>query len=263
MTVAAPGVGELIRDWRRRRRLSQLDLAVEAEVSTRHLSFVETGRSRPSRELVLHLAKYLDVPLRERNHLLLAAGFAPAYTQTPLEAEEMSAVREAIDKLLTSHEPYPAVIVDGRWNVVSTNRPMDALLEGVAPELLRPPANALRVALHPDGMARQIVNFGEYSDHLMARLRRRLLASPDPQLAALRDELHAYLRVSDERTASRDPAEMLFSPLVMGMDGRQLTFFSTIATFGTALDITLAELSIEAFYPADPETTAAVREMWA
>ena len=255
-------IGELIRDWRQRRRLSQLDLAVEAEVSTRHLSFVETGRAKPSREFVLHLAEYLEVPLRERNHLLLAAGFAPIYTETTLEDDAMGPVREAIDRLLTGHEPYPALIVDGRWNLVSANRPMAAMLQGVSPELLRPPANALRIALHPDGLAPRIVNFDSYSAHLMGRLRRRLAASADAELLALRDELRQYPHVSQGRTSSPDPAEMLYSPLVVRFAGADLTFFSIIATFGTALDVTLAELSIEAFYPSDPATTAAVRAAW-
>src|SRR5436190_1085982 len=168
MSVISPprAVGGLLRDWRQRRRLSQLDLAVEAEVSPRHLSFVETGRSRPSRELLLHLAEHLDVPLRERNALLLAAGYAPAYHQTPLDAEGMAPVRDALDKLLAGREPFPAVVVDRRWDLVSANRPALAILtDGVATELLQPPVNALRVSLHPDGLAPRIVNFAEWSDH--------------------------------------------------------------------------------------------------
>src|SRR5438067_9663465 len=165
MTVVSParGIGGLIRDWRQRRRLSQLDLAVEAEVSARHLSFVETGRSRPSRELVLHLAEHLDVPLRERNTLLLAAGYAPTYRETPMESSEMAPVRDALEKILASHEPFPAVIVDRHWNLVSANRPaLSVLTEGVAPELMTPSVNALRVSLHPNGLAPRIVNLAEW-----------------------------------------------------------------------------------------------------
>src|SRR5215207_3807474 len=179
-------VGGLLKEWRHRRRMSQLDLAVEADVSPRHLSFVETGRSRPSRELLLHLAEHLDVPLRDRNTLLLAAGFAPAYRETGLDAGEMAPVRDALEKILASHEPYPAVIVDRRWNLVSANRPALSLLtDGVSAELLAPPVNALRVSLHPEGLAPRIGNLAEWSAHLLTRLHRQQLATGDPDLAAL------------------------------------------------------------------------------
>jgi transcriptional regulator with XRE-family HTH domain len=169
MTVATatPGAGPLLRDWRLRRRLSQLELSSEAEVSARHLSFVETGRSKPSRELLLHLAEHLDVPLRDRNGLLLAAGYAPDYRETPLDDELMAPVREALDKVLVGHEPFPAVIVDRRWDLVSANRPALALLtDGVAAELLEPPVNTLRVSLHPQGLAPRDENLAEYGQHL-------------------------------------------------------------------------------------------------
>lgn len=260
MTVASPAhnVGDLLRDWRQRRRLSQLDLAVEAEVSTRHLSFVETGRSRPSRELVLHLAEHLDVPLRERNALLLAAGYAPTYHQTPLDGPEMEPVRAALDKILGGHEPFPAVVVDRHWDLVSANGAAMALLgDLVAPELLAPPLNTLRASLHPNGLAPHIVNLAEYSAHLIARLRRQAAVAADADLLALEEELRAYPGVSEESSA--EPAELLFVPLVLQPPGGpELTFFSTIATFGTALDITIAELAIESFFPADQTTTAAL-----
>ena len=195
MTVAMSSrrVGTLLRDWRQRRRFSQLHLASRAEVSPRHLSFVETGRSRPSRELVLHLADHLDVPLRERNALLLAAGYAPTYHETPLDAPEMQPVRDALDKILSGHDPFPAVVVDRRWNLVSANKPALMLLtDGVAPALLEPPANALRVSLHPDGLAPRIVNFAAWSDHLLTRLDRQVAASADDELRALADELRTY-----------------------------------------------------------------------
>jgi len=262
MTVisSARGVGDLLRDWRQRRRLSQLDLAVEAEVSTRHLSFVETGRSRPSRELVLHLAEHLEVPLRDRNSLLLAAGYAPTYHQTPLDGPEMAPVRSALDKILTGHEPFPAVVVDRRWDLVSANGAAMALLgDLVSAELLTPPINTLRVSVHPKGMAPHIANLGEYSAHLLARLQRQALMAGDDDLVSLHRELRQYPGVSEEN-AGTDPASLLFVPLVLRRgEDRQLKFFSTIATFGTALDITIAELSIESLFPADEATAAALR----
>jgi transcriptional regulator with XRE-family HTH domain len=265
VSVAAPprGVGPLLRDWRRQRRLSQLHLAVEADVSARHLSFVETGRSKPSRELVLHLAEHLEVPLRDRNALLLAAGYAPVYPRTPLEAGEMAPVREAIDKILTGHEPFPAVVVDRRWDLVSANVPaMSILTDGVAAELLEPPVNALRVCLHPGGLAPRIVNLAEYSNHLLTRLHRQVVVSPDHQLVALADELRGYPGVVDTPHVRPDTAAMLFVPLVLRTDGGELRFFSTVATFGTALDITVAELAIESFFPADEATATALRDRW-
>ena len=233
-----PRVGELLRTWRQRRRLSQLDLSVAAEVSTRHLSFVETGRSTPSRELVLHLAEHLDVPLRERNTLLLAAGYAPSYQQTPLDAAEMTPVREAVDKILAGHDPYPAVVVDRRWNLVSANTALlTVLTDGVDPGLLAPPANVLRASLHPDGLAPRIVNFRQWSDHLLERLDRQITASGDQELVALRDELFALPGVGGPRRLvdeDDDPAGRLFVPLVLRVaDGPPLRFFSTVATFGT------------------------------
>ena len=183
LTTTAPGVGGLLRGWRQQRRLSQLDLANEAAVSARHLSFVETGRSRPSRELVLHLAERLEVPLRERNTLLLAAGYAPSYARTPLEAEEMAPVREALDRILAGHEPFPAIVVDRYNDVVTANASALAIMsDGVAAHLLEPPVNALRVTVHPDGLAPRIVNFGEYATHLVDRLRREIATHGDEQV---------------------------------------------------------------------------------
>lgn len=253
------GVGELLRDWRHRRRLSQLDLAVEAEVSARHLSFVETGRSKPSRELILHLAEHLEVPLRDRNSLLLAAGYAPAYGETPLET--MPPVQDALDKILSGHEPFPGVIVDRHWNLVSANRPaLSILTEGVAPELLAPPVNALRVSLHPGGLAPRITNLSEYSAHLLTRLHRQAVLAGDPELTALQEELRGYPGVTGEGSTAVEGAAMLFVPLRMRtLEGSELNFFSTLATFGTALDITVAELAIESFFPADATTDAALR----
>jgi len=261
--TSSRGVGELLRDWRQRRRLSQLDLAVEADVSARHLSFVETGRSKPSRELLLHLAEHLDVPLRERNSFLLAAGFAPLYPESALDTDRMEPVREALGKILTGHEPFPAVIVDRHWDLVSANRPALAVMgRSASPELLTPPVNALRISLHPDGLAPHIVNLSEYSAHLLTRLHRQVILSGDDKLAALYDELRRYPGVSLSSTAV-DTASLLFVPFVLrGADGEQLSFFSTLATFGTALDITVAELAIESFFPADKATETALRNQF-
>jgi transcriptional regulator with XRE-family HTH domain len=249
--------GELLREWRRRRRLSQLDLAVAAGVSSRHLSFVETGRSNPSRELLLHLAEHLDVPLRERNSLLLAAGYAPSFRETPLAAPELASVREAIEQVLAGHDPYPAVVVDRRWDVVAMNRSVALLLEGVAPALLEAP-NALRIALSPEGMRPRIVNLAEWRAHLLDRLQRQVLLTADDDLRALHDELVALGPPPDELPAEQPPA--LAVPLrLRTRDGRELRFLSTVTTFGTALDVTLAELTLEAFLPADAATAEALR----
>jgi transcriptional regulator with XRE-family HTH domain len=185
-------VGELLRQWREHRRRSQLDLALDAEISTRHLSFVETGRSAPSREMVLRLAEQLDVPLRERNSLLLAAGYAPVYSESGLDSEPMAAVRAAIRQLLTAHEPYPAVVVDRNWTLVDANASVALFTASVRPDLLAPPANTLRVSLHPEGMAPQIVNLGEWRAHLLSRLRRQIALTADAGLSALYDELRGY-----------------------------------------------------------------------
>ncbi len=252
------GIGGLLRGWRQRRRLSQLDLAIAAEVSTRHLSFVETGRARPSREFVIHLAEQLEVPLRQRNSLLLAAGYAPVYRQTPLGADEMTPVRAALDKIIRGHQPFPALVVDRCWDLVTANdAALDLLTEGVSTALLAPPSNALRVSLHPDGMAPRIVNFAEWATHLLERLDRQIAVTGDPDLGALAEELRTYPGVGAGQE-SADLANRLFVPLVLRHSGRELRFFSTISTFGTALDITIAELAIESFFPADAATTDAL-----
>jgi transcriptional regulator with XRE-family HTH domain len=264
--VASPtrGVGELLRDWRQRRHLSQLDLALEAEVSSRHLSFVETGRSRPSRELLLHLATHLDVPLRDRNALLLAAGYAPLYPERTLADEAMTPVRAALDKVLAGHEPFPAVVVDRRWDLVSANAPATGIMaSGVAPELLAPPANALRVTLHPEGLAPRIANLEEYSAHLLHRLNQQAILTQDAGLASLYDELRSYPGVEETSPAVFQPEALVFTTLRLrpgpGETGPELAFFSTLASFGTALDVTVAELAIESFFPADRVTEAALR----
>ena len=235
--------------------MSQLDLALEAGVSARHLSFLETGRSKPSRDMVLRLCEELEVPLRDRNGLLLAAGFAPAYQERPLEAPELEPVRRAVAQVLTGHEPFPAAVVDRWWNLVAANRNVSVFLEGVAPRLLEPPANVLRVSLHPAGMAPRIANLAEWRGHLLDRLRREVAATADARLAELLAELEGYPR-PQASAPPRPPQGAIAVPLVLRHDGRELTFFSTVATFGTAVDVTVAELSIEAFFPADAATAA-------
>jgi transcriptional regulator with XRE-family HTH domain len=251
LTPQSGSAGQLLRAWRQRRNLSQFQLSLRAAVSSRHLSFVETGRSRPSRELVLHLAEQLEIPLRERNVLLLAAGYAPVYGERKLDAAELAPVRAALERFLRAHEPYPAIVLDGRYTIVSANDAVDRLVEGIAPELLAPPANALRATLHPDGMAARIVNFGEWSGHLLQRLRRRAALTGDPELDRLHAELAAYPGVALEPpTAAAD----ILVPLRLRSEGAELAFISTVSTFETAADITLDELCVEAFYPADAVT---------
>jgi transcriptional regulator with XRE-family HTH domain len=266
MTIAtapgSPAVGPLLRGWRQRRRLSQLDVSARAAISTRHLSFLETGRARPSREMLLHLAEELDIPLRERNTLLVAAGYAPVYRETPLEGKDMTTVRDALGQLLAGHEPYPALVVDRHWNLLLANRAVGLLTAGLPQALLSPPVNVLRLALAPSGLASRIANFDEWSGHLLSRLGREMTATGDPALAALYDELAAYPGVStgEHAVPHGDGADRLMVTLRLKTPALgDLTFFSTVTTFGTAVDITLAELSIESFFPADGATAAALR----
>jgi transcriptional regulator with XRE-family HTH domain len=263
LAEGAPSVGPLLREWRQRRNLTQLELALGSAVSARHLSFIETGRARPSREMILHLAERLDVPLRERNQLLLAAGFAPVFGERALDESEMAPVREALERFLSAHEPYPAVAVDRHWNVVVSNRGVAYVTRGVAEELLTPPANALRIALHPDGMAPRISNLSDWSGYVLARLRREIEATRDPELESLYAELAAYPGIAREHDPAHAPNPneiMLLHEL--RLDDTELALFCTFTTFGTARDLTLAELTIIAFYPATPQTaetlTAAV-----
>jgi len=261
--VETSGVGPLLRDWRQRRNLSQLDLASMAGVSSRHLSFVETGRARPSREMVLHLAEELDVPLRERNALLVAAGFAPVYGHRHIDAPEMQPVRDALDALLKGHEPYPAIVCDRLWNLVSANPMSWVLVEGVDAALLDPPINVLRISLHPDGLAPRIRNLAEVSSHLLTRLRRQVHLTGDQEAADLYDELVSYPGITTDLAASEiEGPSAVVLPVRYTVRDRELALFSTIATFGTPVDVTLAELVIESFFPADDATGETLRE-WA
>lgn len=238
--------GPLLREWRRRRRLSQLELAVEAEVSARHLSFVETGRSAPSREMVLHLAEHLDIPLRERNALLIAAGYAPVFPERTLDDPALAAARRAVDLVLAGHEPYPAIAIDRHWTLVAANNAVGAFMVVEDPALLEPPVNVLRVSLHPQGVAPRIANLGEWRAHVLDRLRRQIDASGDPVLIALLEELRAYPAPPPQRT--RDYGGIVVPIELITGDGI-VAFFSTTTIFGTPVDVTLSELAIEAFYP--------------
>ena len=259
--VASRRVGPLLRDWRRRRRLSQLDLALDAGVSARHLSFVETGRARPSAEMVLHLAERLGVPLRERNRLLLAAGHAPVFEQRDLDDPEMTPIRRALQLILDGHDPFPAVVVDAAWEMVAANRAVGLLTEGVAPELREPPLNVLRVSLHPDGLAPRIANLGEWRAHLLERLERQITLTADAVLKSLLDELLGYPGPEAPARGGGVPVgNELAVPLRLRTDAGELAFISTIATFGTAVEVTASELSIESFFPADQRTADA---LWA
>ena len=248
-------VGELLRQWRRRRGLSQLALAGAAGVSARHLSFVETGRSRPSRAMLLRLGEHLDVPLRDRNALLLAAGLAPAYPHRRLDDPPMAAVADAVARILAAYEPYPALVVDRHWELVDANRAVALLTAGCAPALLEPPCNVLRLCLHPDGLAPRIRTLGSWRAHLLARLRHQVATTGDLQLQELLDELRAY------PAPPADPAPHA-APVVpirlAAPDGRELAFLSTTTLFGTPGDVTVDELAIEAFLPADDATATAL-----
>lgn len=251
-------VGALLRDWRQRRRLSQMDLALSVNVSTRHLSFVETGRSKPSAELVLALAEGLEIPLRERNTLLLAAGFAPRYPVRPLEDAEMDPAREAVQRMLDAHDPYPGVVVDRAWNIVMANKSAAAITAGVPDELLGPPPNVYRLSLHPDGLAKRTLNFPEWAEHLLQQLSRSVALTGDPGLAALEEEVRAYPGVAEAVAAVKaSPLERapLLVPFRLDLgNGSELSLFTTLTTFGTPRDVTLEELAVELFYPADDES---------
>lgn len=249
--------GSLLKQWRMHRRLSQLDLSNKAGVSTRHLSFVETGRAQPSRELLLHLGRTMDVPMRDCNHLLLAAGFAPVFGEAPLDAPEQRDTVAAVQRVLDAHEPWPALVVDRHWNVVTANQAAGLFMHGVDPEILGPPLNALRVCLHPNGMAPRIRNLAAMAHHVLGNLHRQIDALGDPVLVALADELHSYVAHLDLNTHDGDHG--LAVSMELDHDGRVLRFVTLIATFGSPVDATTSELAIETFLPADDATAEALR----
>jgi transcriptional regulator with XRE-family HTH domain len=269
--AAGPSVGELLRGWRRRRQISQLELALRAGSSARHLSFVETGRSTPGRDLLLRLADQLDVPVRDRNALLTAAGYAPLYTETPLDDPAMEGLARTLETLLRAHEPNPALVMNGHYDVVAANRGITLLLgEGLPDELTRPPMNALRLTLHPQGLAPRIRNLAEWRGHLLERAERQLAFRASPELRALYDEVAAYPAPKgtapaegggSPSRAAPTPAHAYALPLRVEAAGRLLSFVSTATTFNTPMDVTVSELAIETFLPADPDTARALRDL--
>ncbi len=256
MLNAEATLGDQLRGWRQLRRMSQLDLSLEAEISTRHLSFVESGRSRPSRDMVLRLAERLDIPLRSRNDLLLAAGHAPAYPERTLDDPALGPAKHAIESILKGHEPFPALAVDRHWTLVANNDAVPPLLTDVADALLEPPVNVLRLSLHPQGLAPRIINLAEWRTHLLQRLEEQCIASGDPKLAALRDELRSY--PAPPAASERKDFAGLIVPLVLDVRGEALSFLSTTTIFGTPIEVTLSELAIESFFPADEKTAIAL-----
>ncbi|WP_045840409.1 helix-turn-helix domain-containing protein [Comamonas thiooxydans] len=250
--------GEHLRHWRQHRRLSQQGLALEAEISTRHLSYVETGRAQPSREMVLRLAERLSVPLRERNALLVAAGFAPMYQARPLDHPDLAAARQAVELVLKGHEPSPALAVDRHWNLVAANAIVPLLLDGVAPWLLEPPVNVLRLSLHPEGLGPRLANSAQWRAHLLHRLQQQIAATADNELQALHDEIAAYPFAEDKDSPLPSPIAV---PFELHTHLGTLSFISTITIFGTPVDVTLQELAVESFFPADAETQAALQRL--
>lgn len=263
-TTHSQPVGDLLREWRQRRRMSQLDFACEADVSTRHLSFLETGRSLPSREMLLHLADRLEIPLRERNVLLIAAGYAPMFPERALDDPALLAARKAIDLVLAGHAPFPALAIDRHWTVVASNRIVPLLFKDIHPGLMQPPVNVLRVSLHPEGLGSRIANFEDWRTHILARVRRQIDISADPLLVELLQEISAYPRPAGAEgrlpISDRLHAEVAVPFQLRSADGL-LSFFTTTMMFGTPVDITLSELAIESFFPADAATAEAMHRL--
>jgi transcriptional regulator with XRE-family HTH domain len=259
-----PGIGPLLQVWRRRRRLSQLELAAEVDVSQRHLSFVESGRASPSRDLVLRLCRGLELPPRECNTLLAAAGYAPAANERRFDDPELANARDAVQRILAAHDPHPALAVDRHWNLLAGNRAASMLMVGVAPSLVLPPVNVLRLSLHPGGLGPRVGNYRQWRDHVVARLERQHAQAPDMALAALTDEIRAYPVPAEARPHVRggaDPLAGLAVPFELLTPLGTLRFLSTTTVFGTAVDVLLSELVIEAFYPADAETVELMRRL--
>ena len=254
-------VGRHLREWRQRRRMSQLDLALDAEISTRHLSFVETGKAQPSREMLINLCDRLGVPLRERNTLLVAAGYAPVFPQRGFGDPALKQARAAVDLVLKGHEPCPALAVDRHWTMIAANRAVAPLLAGVQAALLEPPVNVLRLSLHPDGLAPRIANLAEWRAHLLERLRQQIEITADATLIALREELRGFPAPIRRTPPPPDSFAGVVVPLQLISDGGMLSFFSTTTVFGTPIDVTLSELAIESFFPADDATAQAMQRL--
>jgi len=254
-------VGGLLRQWRQRRRLSQLDLAGDAGVSTRHLSFVETGRAHPSRDMLLHLSEQLEVPVRERNVLLVAAGYAPIFPERPLADPALAPARAAIDLVLERQKPYPAFALDRHWRIVASNAALPELYEGVAADLLEPPINAMRLSLHPNGLAPRIVNFGEWRAHLLHRLRHQVELTADARLIELLREVAGYHAGSALPVPPARLDNEIAIPFRIRLAGDVLSFLSMTTVFGTPVDVMLSELALEFFFPADDATAVAVQRL--
>ncbi|MFF9350474.1 helix-turn-helix domain-containing protein [Streptomyces sp. NPDC014734] len=271
--VIDTGVGPLLRGWRERRRISQLELALRADSSARHISFIETGRSRPSEEMILRLAEHLDVPVRERNALLVVAGYAPRFARTALDDPALGALREGMERLLRGYEPYPALVVDGVYDVVAANRGIEMLLEGVPEHLLTPPLNAMRLTLHPEGLAPRIRNLQEWRADLLRQMRRQIALVRSAELRELYEEVAGYppperhVRAAESGPdggrwaddGALPPTPPFALPLRIEHEGRVLSFVSSIATFNTPMDVTVSELAIETFLPADRATADHLR----
>lgn len=252
-------LGVLLREWRRRRRMSQLDLACDAEISTKHLSFLETGRSKPSRQMVLHLAGCLDVPLRDRNVMLTAAGFATVFQERSFNEPALDLVRRNVETVLAAYDPYPALAVDRHWTMLAANRAVAHLVAGAEPSLLRPPVNVLRLSLHPAGLASRIVNLAQWRAHVVARLRRQIDVSGDVGLSDLLEELRDY--PGPRGAGPAEEHDQIAVPFRLATIDGELSFFSTTTMFGTPVDITVSELAIEAFLPADAQTAEIMRRV--
>jgi transcriptional regulator with XRE-family HTH domain len=261
MNIHARPVGEHLKDWRQRRRLSQLDLACEAQISARHLSFVETGRSLPSREMILHLSEQLNIPVRERNVLLVAAGFAPIFPERTLADPALETARRTIDLVLETQKPYPAFAIDRHWNLLATNAAIPELYIGVSEELLRPPVNGLRLSLHPEGLAPRTVNFVEWRGHLLGRLRHEIELTADPKMIDLLAEVSSYPVPQGADTSRHGIDNPIMTPFQIRIEAGLLSFYSTTTVFGTPVDITLSELAIESFFPADAATAEIVKRL--
>jgi transcriptional regulator with XRE-family HTH domain len=262
MSQSQSTVGDHLRTWRQRRHLSQLDLALDAEISTRHLSFMETGRAQPSREMVLRLAERLEVPLRERNTLLVAAGFAPVFPQRSLDDPALASARKAVDLILNGHEPYPALAVDRGWNLVAANGAASMLMAGADPDLLTGTINVLRLSLHPNGLAGRIVNLEAWRAYIFERLRRDIELTADAGLERLLTELQGYRAPEPAARPSRSlPLDGIAMPFELRVEDQTLSFLATTTVFGTAVEVTLSELTLETFFPADPETAEAIRAL--
>jgi len=263
MMTPARSLGDYLRDWRQKRRMSQLDLALEAEISQRHLSFIESGRSIPSRDMLLHLAERLGVPLRDRNPMLLAAGFAPLFSERSLDDPALKSARQAVDMLLKAHEPYPALAIDRHWTLIAANDAIAPLLAGIANRtLLDGPINVLRLSLHPDGLAPKIVNLLEWRAHLLERLHQQISVTGDPILGELLKELSAYPVCCGRAEMSRNADYAgIAVPLELETEAGLLSLLSTTTVFGTPVDVTLSELAIESFFPANEQTATILMQI--